>query len=197
MSGDRTGKEGHLNASARFRRAAVLIVAILLGLVPTATQAAQPTDPSAAQAVGDFLARHFARFRESAPEATYRAAWHDLSGDGRPEVLVYLHDPIWCGPHGCDLFIFTPHASGWRQVDEISVAAPPIRLLARRSRGWHDLSVYVRSSLMPGERRALAWDGRRYVPTPRRVRERDEVRALITLEGEGSPLFRAPPAQAR
>ena len=171
------------------------LVACLLGLSPLGPVAAQSAQGGASfnPIFHTFLQRHFANLREAAPEASYQAAWVDLNRNGTLEVLVYMNGPIWCGPHGCDLFIFTPDRSSWRQVAEISVGRPPIRMLERRSNGWHDISLYVSTSLAPGDQSALSFDGQTYRPPAARPAPRpDEGRLLIGVEGPSTPLFARP-----
>jgi hypothetical protein len=177
-------------------RRAGLLLAALAGL-SSATAPAQPTaGVSLGEIFAGFLAGHLDRFRDDAPEATYQSAEADLNGDGIGERLVYLNDPIWCGPHGCDLLIFTrDRRSGWRQLAEISVGAPPILMLEHRTRGWHDLSIYVSDSLAPGTQRALLFNGTTYAGPTRVLRYPGQGRLLITRDTPSQPLFRQRPAR--
>ena len=169
-----------------------------IAVLTVAPAASQPSaGASLSEVFAGFLAGHFAASRESAPDATYLQAWHDLNGDGRHEVLVYLNAPIWCGPHGCDLFIFTPTRDGWRQAFDISIAAPPINVLERRTNGWNDLNVYVSTSLMPGEHTRLSYDGQNYVSSRRRLARPDDGRPLILRDMPSQPLFERRPTRYR
>lgn len=160
--------------------------------------AAQPAGISVHEIFRQFLAGHLAAFADEAFDATFTMARYDLSNDGQPEVLVYLSHPIWCGPHSCDLLIFTPEGAGsWRRVAEISVAARPVLALERRTRGWNDLSVSVRDSLMPGRQMSLHFDGQTYSGSPRPLRRADEGRLLLSIHDNGSPIFQAPPSRPR
>lgn len=169
-----------------------------LGLLSLSTAAlAQAAGVSLVEVFHGFLVAHLDRFRDDAPDARYQVGSYDLNGDNQPEMLVYLNDPIWCGPHGCDLLIFTPSGRGaWRQVAEVGAGAPPVRVLAGRSRGWRDLSLYVRTSLMPGEQRRFAFDGTTYASSSRPLR--GEVgRPLLTHDGAGHDLFKPWPTRPR
>ncbi len=172
-------------------RRAGLLLAALVGL-SSATAPAQPTaGVSLGEIFAGFLAGHLDRFRDDAPAATYQSAEADLNGDGIGERLVYLNDPIWCGPHGCDLLIFTrDRRSGWRQMAEISAGAPPILMLERRTRGWRDLSLYVSDSLAPGAQRVLAYNGTTYAGPTRPLSDQGQGRLLITRDSPSEPLFR-------
>lgn len=179
-------------------RAKLLRLIGALGLLAMSAAAmAQDRGVSIAEIFHGFLVRHLDRFRDDAPDARYQYGSFDLNGDGRQEVLVYLQDPIWCGPHGCDLLIFTPTGYGqWRQVAEISAGATPVRVLEGRTRGWRDLSLYVSTSLMPGEQRRLTFDGATYSSSPRPLR-RAIGRQLITRESSGHDLFKPWPTRSR
>lgn len=167
-------------------------------LLSTST-ASMPQDGgvSLAEIFHRFLVGHLGRFRDDAPDARYQVGSYDLNSDNQPEMLVYLQDPIWCGPHGCDLLIFTPSGHGaWRQVAEIGSGATPVRVLDGRARGWRDLSLYVSTSLMPGEQRRFRFDGATYASTPRPLR--GEVgRTLISRESSGHDLFKPWPTRHR
>jgi hypothetical protein len=179
-------------------RRAGLLLAALAGL-SSATAPAQPTaGVSLGEIFAGFLAGHLDRFREEAPEATYQTGEADLNGDGIGERLVYLNDPIWCGPHGCDLLIFTrDRRSGWRQMAEISVGAPPILMLSHRTRGWHDLSLYISDSLAPGEQQALAFNGTTYAGPTRPLSYQGQGRPLILRDSPSEPLFRRRQTRSR
>ncbi len=178
-------------------RRRLAVAASLLCLISAASTAQPAAGVSRSALFHGFLAQHFSGSRDEAPDASYDTAWYDLNGDGRPEVLVYLEAPIWCGPHGCDLLIFTADGTSWRRIDEISAGRTPIRVLERRHRGWRDLSLYVSDSLAPGRQRILSFDGRRYQLVPGQGRGRDRGRLLIGTEGPGTPLFQAMPADPR
>jgi len=169
-----------------------------LAVLTAAPAASQPSaGVSLNESFAGFLAQHFAASRESAPDASYLEAWHDLNGDGREEVLVYMNAPIWCGPHSCDLFVFTPTRDGWRLAFEISIAAPPISVLERRTNGWNDLNVYVSTSLMPGEQTRLSYDGQNYVSSRRRLAGPNDGRPLILRDTPSQPLFERRPTRHR
>ena len=180
------------------RRSRLVRLVGAIGILTTSTASMpQANGVSLLEVFHGFLVGHLARFRDDAPDARYQIASYDLDGDNRQEMLVYLQDPIWCGPHGCDLLIFTPTGRGaWRQVAELSAGATPVRVLQGRSRGWRDLSLYVRTSLMPGAQARFRFDGATYAASPRPLR--DEVgRTLIARESPGHDLFKPWPVRIR
>jgi len=179
---------------ATWLRSSLMLIISSVGSAATA----QPAGISAHEAFRQFLAGHLAEFADEASEATFTMARYDLSNDGQPEVLVYLSHPIWCGPHSCDLLIFTPDGNaGWRRVAEIGLAARPVLALERRSHGWNDLSVHVRDSLMPGRQMSLHFDGRTYSGSARPLHRPDEGRLLLSIHDYGSPIFHAPASRPR
>lgn len=96
-----------------------------------------------------------------------RAVAADLNGDGTPEVLAYAESAGQCGSGGCTLYILAPQGSGWRVVRRLPVTRPPIRVLASRTRGWHDLAVHVAGGgIVGGYDVRLRFDGRRYPGNP-------------------------------
>lgn len=169
----------------------------MLGALATGSSAtvSQPSSGvSPGEVFAGFLAGHLDRFREEAPEASYLLGQADLNSDGIAEMLVYLDHPIWCGPHGCDTLIFTrDRRTGWRQLAELSIGAPPIRVLERRTRGWRDLSLYVRDSLAPGAQRALVFDGTTYSGPSRPLANEAQGRMVIAPDAPSQPLFRRRP----
>lgn len=179
------------------RAAAVRAVLVSLALAGAAPASSQPgAGVSMGEVFHGFLAGHLHAFREEAPQATYQSASYDLDGDGRAEWLVYLNAPIWCGPHSCDLMIFTSTRDGWRKLTEISMAGLPIRVLAQRTRGWRDLYVYVSTSLAPGRMQRLAFDGTTYVPSDRPVAA-EMGWPLIDRDARSDPLFEPWPIRYR
>jgi hypothetical protein len=167
-----------------------LLLTLLLSLLasPLTAQA-----PSAERSLHAFLQTSFADARQNYPETTYVAGFADLNGDGRAEVLVSLYSGMFCGSGGCALYIYTPAGASWRQVAELTIVNAPVRMLATRSHGWHDLAVMVRGGGFerPGEAR-ISFDGRTYASNPSlapALRRGTRGRVLIRDEDRGRPLF--------
>jgi hypothetical protein len=171
------------------RRAALLLacLAFCAGAVPPGVQ------PGARDgALRDYLQARFRGDLAGDPDARYVAAWADLNGDGRPEAIVYLVSGHVCGTGGCSLMVLTPAGRSWRQVADVTIANPPIRLLSSASHGWRDLAVTVAGGGARTHAARLSFNGRSYPGNPSMapaLRRRVPGRVLIADEDRGRPLF--------
>jgi hypothetical protein len=91
----------------------------------------------------------------------------DLDADGRPETLVYVFGPSWCGSAGCHLLLFRDGARGYELVSRVEGAENPVVVSRRRTNGWSDLVAYVRWGEVGGRTvrdyyAVLRFDGRAY-----------------------------------
>lgn len=162
----------------------------LLALAPLllpAAAAAQP--PSRDESLRAFLATQHAALRAEQPEASYRVAFADLTGDDRAEALVWYSAAPFCGSGGCEMSIYIFEEGAWRKVDELTIAAAPVRMLATGSQGWRDLVVTIRDGGMgrPYAVRAR-FVGGTYGIT--RVRGRPTGRILLSDATPSQSLFR-------
>lgn len=125
----------------------------------------------------------------------YFSAFVDLRDDGTKEAIVYLLNGGWCGTGGCTTVILTPEGSSYRVITKISIAWPPIRLLATKSHGWHDLGVWVQGGgTQPGYEARLSFDGKRYpfnpsTPPAKRIAGRVAGKVVVSQTVEGTPLY--------
>jgi hypothetical protein len=126
----------------------------------------------------------------------YSASFVNLSGEGKEDVVVYLTGQSWCGSGGCTTLILAPRDSSYRVVTKITITRPPIRVLATRSNGWHDISVRVQGGgIQPGYEALLSFDGKSYprnpsTPPARRLTEKVSGEVLVPATTEGGPLNR-------
>lgn len=125
------------------------------------------------------------------PPVRYSFALVDLDGDRREEAVVRVEGSATCGSGGCNLLVLTPAGNSYREVSRHTIIWPPIGVLPARTRGWHDLSVFVAGGgIRPGYHARLRFDGRHYplnpsVPPAEPMAEA-EGRILI---GRGAPTF--------
>ena len=104
----------------------------------------------------------------------YSVALVDLDGDKRPEALIYAMSTITgglqsdeCGSGGCDLYVLSLTAAGYRQISDISITRPPIRVLPSITHGWHDLGIIVAGGgVINGYEARLRFDGQSYPTNP-------------------------------
>jgi hypothetical protein len=176
------------------RRAGLLLacLAFCSGAAPLRDQ-----PPSRDQALHAYLQARFRADHAGDPGARYVAAWGDLNGDGRPEVLVYLISGAYCGSGGCRLLVLAQAGRSWRAVADMSITNPPIRLLGSTSHGWRDLAVTVAGGGARAHEALLAFNGRAYpdnpsVPPARALRRSVPGRLLISEGERGRPLFQGP-----
>ncbi|WP_174284860.1 hypothetical protein [Sphingomonas bacterium] len=86
----------------------------------------------------------------------YSVALVDLDGDKRPEALIYAMSTIAgglqfdeCGSGGCDLYVLSLTAAGYRQISNISIAARQSAFCRASRMGgtiWASSSLAVESS---------------------------------------------------
>jgi hypothetical protein len=91
----------------------------------------------------------------------------DLNGDGRPEALVFVFGPAWCGSAGCAALVFRTDGSGYDLVSQVSGVENPVFVGERKTNGWSDLIAHVRWGEVSGETlrdyyAVLRFDGRTY-----------------------------------
>lgn len=125
----------------------------------------------------------------------YIAAFFDLDDDERDEAIVYLMGPFHCGSGGCDMWVLAPEGSTYRLVSDISIVQLPVRALATKSHGWHDLGVKVRGGgILPGYEARLSFNGKTYPENPsvapaKRITGAVAGKILIPESAQGEPLL--------
>ena len=147
--------------------AALLLMAIVSGLLPTAAMAppASATQAPAEVAEAD-IGPAIRKALEGDWEAHYFAAAVDLNGDGKKEVVAYVAGPMVCGTGGCTTFVFTPGPGGYRLVARISVVQTPILVSSRRMQGWRNLVVRIAGGGIESGYSELKFDGKSYPMNP-------------------------------
>jgi hypothetical protein len=93
----------------------------------------------------------------------YVAAFADLDGHGKQEVIVYVTGWLWCGSGGCHTLVLAAEGSSYRVIADIVMTRPPVRVLTKKSRGWRGIAVWVQGGgVQPGYEAELHFDGETY-----------------------------------
>jgi len=113
-----------------------------------------------------FLQKYIGIPTEETKTTRYSAAFVDLRDDQTKDVLIYLSSDGWCGTGGCTMLILAPEGTFYRVVTKIPAVRLPIRLLATKSNGWHDIGVVARrNGTEPLYEAILSSDGKSYPPS--------------------------------
>jgi hypothetical protein len=100
------------------------------------------------------------------PSERVSLAFADLDEDGHPEALAYFVSPTVCGTGGCQLAIFQQHGQSFRPIGGTTVSGLPLRLLLKKTHGFHDLGIWSPSSgNFVGFEARLRFDGKSYRPS--------------------------------
>ena len=86
----------------------------------------------------------------------------DLDGDGRPDAVVLLAGPEWCGSGGCNMLVFRGMTDNFKFISGSTITNEPIRLSPTKAHGWRTLIVYSKGI---GEV-LMRFDGVRYPLNP-------------------------------
>jgi hypothetical protein len=155
-----------------------------------------PPSLAAEESLKTFLKSYLRTFPgRDDPTARYSAAFVDLNGDGKPEVIVYISGRNWCGTGGCPTLILASMGSSYSVVTHITITRPPIRLSKNLSHGWRNISVWVAGGgIDPAYQAELRFDGVTYpsnptVPPARPLAAKAVGEVVISGSEEGTPLY--------
>jgi putative lipoprotein len=96
-----------------------------------------------------------------------QAAKVDLNGDGYPDALVLLQNPMYfCGTGGCTMLVFKGTKSGFEFVSRSTLIRGPVLVSETKTHGWRDLIVEVSGGGMPPKKVALKYTGSKYSLNP-------------------------------
>lgn len=129
------------------------------------------------------------------PTTRYVASFVDLNDDGMQDVIVYVSGRNWCGSGGCNMYVLAPKGASYELMAKTTITRLPIRVLASKSHGWHDISVMVQGGgVIQAFEARLSFDGRKYpsnpsVPPARRLTEPAVGTVVIPLSAKGKLLF--------
>jgi len=148
---------------------AVLTVSLVFIVASCIAQPQPQHRPSAAQdnSIKKALQSYVGAATDENKTTQYAAASVDLRDDGAQEIIVYLTSDGWCGTGGCTMLILAPDGQSYRIITKITVVRLPIRVLAAKSNGWHDITVMARiSGNAPLYEAILSFDGKTYPSNP-------------------------------
>lgn len=125
----------------------------------------------------------------------YSDAWVDLKENGTYEVIVYVTGKEWCGSGGCRMLVLAAEGTSFQVVTATTITRLPIRVLATKSNGWHDISVFVQGGgIQPGYEAKLSFDGKTYPSNPTVLPAREVVGmvaglVLVPVSAKGKPVY--------
>jgi hypothetical protein len=151
---------------------------------------------------GDAALKTFLRSYLKKPDVPFENAWPtqyssaiaDLSDDGAKDVIVYVTGRGWCGTGGCLMLVLAPEGNSYRVVTKTTVVYPPIRVLSKKSNGWHDITVIAQINAMNRFETLLRFNGKTYptnptVPPARKLDLKADGRTLISTTTKGERLY--------
>ncbi|SPE41402.1 conserved exported hypothetical protein [Candidatus Sulfopaludibacter sp. SbA3] len=170
--------------------------AFLVAVCLAQAQLQAPASPATAQESVKTFLRSYLRGLIGRDEKTtrYSAAFVDLSGGGKQEVIVYLRGP-WCGSGGCTTLVLARMGDSYRLITKISITRLPIRVLENKSHGWRSIGIWVEGRIMPYYEVELQFDGTTYPSNPSapfiRLPRAAKARGEVVLSGSeaGTPLY--------
>ena len=122
-------------------------------------------DKALANFLRDYLGKPDPSLESQGP-TRYAAAFVDLRDNGTKEVIVYITGD-WCGTGGCNTLVLAPKGTSYEVITNLTITWPPVRVLATKSHGWHDISVWVQGGgIQPGYEAKLSFDGKTYPSNP-------------------------------
>ena len=154
-----------------------------------------PTNTQHRHSIEPVLKRYLSE-HDAAPGAStrYISAFVDLNEDGNKEAIVYAISPTLCGTGGCPMLVLAPTDSTYRIVGVTTITQQPIRVLATKTKGWHDIGVWVEGGgIQPGYEARLRFNGRSYpsnptVPPAQSLRTHVPGRTVISSTARGMHL---------
>jgi hypothetical protein len=144
----------------------------------------------------EFLQSYVGSPTEETKTTRYSAAFVDLRDDGIKEVIVYLSsNGWWCGTAGCTMLILAPEGTSYRVVSKNVAIGLPISVLATKTNGWHDISVWARTNgSEPLYEAILPFDGETYpispsVPPARALKREVPGKIVITSTADDTAMI--------
>lgn len=176
-----------------------MVAVVIVGFIFLVTGClAQPQhQPSLSQknSVKKFLQSYIGAPTDENKTTRYSTAFVDLRDDGTQEIIVYLISRKWCGTGGCTTLILAPEGTSYQIVAKITIVQLPIRVLATKSNGWHDIAAQVAGGgIQLGYEAKLSFNGKKYpgnptVPPARQLHRKVEGRIVMPVTAEDEALY--------
>lgn len=90
----------------------------------------------------------------------------DLSGDGKPEALVYLSGSYTCGTGGCKMLVLEQSGQRYQLVSQMTLVHAPVIVSSETSAGWNDLVLEVAGGGAAKHYARMQFDGSTYPVNP-------------------------------
>ena len=90
----------------------------------------------------------------------------DLSGDGKPEALVYLSGSYTCGTGGCKMLVLEQSGQRYQLVSKMTLVNAPVIVSSEKSAGWNDLVLEVAGGGAAKHYAQMKFDGSAYPVNP-------------------------------
>jgi hypothetical protein len=90
----------------------------------------------------------------------------DLSGDGKPEALVYLSGSYTCGTGGCKMLVLEQSGQQYQLVSKMTLVNAPVIVSSEKSAGWNDLVLEVGGGGAIKHYAQMKFDGSTYPVNP-------------------------------
>jgi hypothetical protein len=160
----------------------------------------QPIDPSSASErqfrawLIPRIRKEYLEVREDPKKLDFRYGYTfvDLNDDGQNEAIVLLISDETCGTGGCGMEVEVQRDGHWRTLSYTVRTRPPIKILATKHHGWHDIGVFDAGGGMPKSFESpVVFNGRKYrfSPTDDPVPKAVHGRTVLTDKMIGRPLF--------
>lgn len=130
---------------------------------------------------------------EKTDPTRYSSAIVDLKDGSGQQLIVYISGPDWCGSGGCTTLVLVRENSSYAVVARLPITWPPIRILATKSHGWHDISIQIHGGgIIRPYQAKLSFNGETYVQPGQRLAHQQSGKLVVpeTALTRGNLLYR-------
>jgi hypothetical protein len=170
-------------------------VAASVSTVPCVAQTMQKSNSNNDENLVKFLKNYQGSGGNEDRTTRYVSALVDLRDEGAPAFIIYLTGRSWCGSGGCTMLILRPEGQSYKVFAKVMLTRPPIRVLAAKSHGSHDIAVRVQGGgIVRAYEARLSFNGKSYPNNPttlpaRRLSEHVSGEIVVPQGAEGVPLY--------